>query len=120
DGHGAPRVRDDELRHVELEGPLDDESHRPVGDGLGREVVTVDAGSRDAEEESPRPGCAGVVGEVADLHGSASQYVRGGERCDDAGAATTPPQIAPCGSSTETRITSRGRDAGTIPTNEAT
>src|SRR3954469_4979537 len=40
--------------------------------------------------------------------------------CAKAGAATTPPQIAPRGSSTETRITSRGRDAGTTPTNEAT
>src|SRR4029079_16677099 len=40
--------------------------------------------------------------------------------CANAGAATTPPQIAPRGSSTETRITSRGREAGTTPTNEAT
>ena len=30
------------------------------------------------------------------------------------------PKIAPCGSSTATRITSRGRVAGTTPTNEAT
>ena len=37
---------------------------------------------------------------------------------EKAGAATTPPQIAPWGSSTETRITRRGRDAGTIPTKD--
>ena len=35
--------------------------------------------------------------------------------CAKAGAATTPPQIAPFGSSTETRITRRGREAGTTP-----
>jgi ATP-dependent Zn protease len=38
----------------------------------------------------------------------------------NAGAATTPPQIAPRGSSTATRMTSRGSFAGTKPTNEAT
>src|SRR5215467_14067442 len=37
-----------------------------------------------------------------------------------AGAATVPPQIAVVGSSTATRITSRGREAGTNPTNDAT
>ncbi len=36
------------------------------------------------------------------------------------GAATTPPQICPCGSSTITRIASRGLRAGTRPTKEAT
>ena len=38
----------------------------------------------------------------------------------NAGAATVPPQIAVVGSSTATRITSRGREAGTKPTNDAT
>jgi hypothetical protein len=37
-----------------------------------------------------------------------------------AGAATTPPQIAPRGSSTVTSMTSRGSFAGTRPTKEAT
>ena len=37
-----------------------------------------------------------------------------------AGAATTPPQMAPRGSSTVTRITRRGCFAGTKPTNDAT
>ena len=37
-----------------------------------------------------------------------------------AGAATTPPQIAPRGSSIETSTTSRGSFAGTTPTNDAT
>ena len=36
------------------------------------------------------------------------------------GAATTPPQICPCGSSTITRIARRGLRAGTSPTNDAT
>ena len=39
---------------------------------------------------------------------------------ENAGAATTPPQIAPCGSSIETSTTSRGFFAGTTPTKEAT
>ncbi len=38
----------------------------------------------------------------------------------NAGAAMTPPQMAPRGSSTETRITKRGLLAGTMPMNEAT
>src|SRR5439155_12858139 len=38
----------------------------------------------------------------------------------NAGAATTPPQIAPRGSSTVTSTTTRGRVAGAKPTNEAT
>jgi hypothetical protein len=37
-----------------------------------------------------------------------------------AGAATTPPQIAPRGSSTVTSMTSPGSFAGTKPTKEAT
>ena len=37
----------------------------------------------------------------------------------NAGAATTPPKIEPRGSSTLTRTTRRGCDAGTIPTKEA-
>ena len=36
-----------------------------------------------------------------------------------AGAATTPPKIEPRGSSTLTSTTSRGCEAGTIPTKEA-
>jgi len=40
--------------------------------------------------------------------------------CENTGAATTPPQIAPRGSSTETRIASRGREAGTMPMKDAT
>src|SRR6187397_1874725 len=36
------------------------------------------------------------------------------------GAATTPPPIWPCGSSTITRIARRGLRAGTSPTNDAT
>ena len=38
----------------------------------------------------------------------------------NAGAATTPPQIAPRGSSTDTRMTKRGLLAGMTPMNDAT
>ena len=39
---------------------------------------------------------------------------------ENAGAATTPPKIAPRGSSTDTRMTRRGREAGTTPMKDAT
>ena len=53
--------------------------------------------------------------------GSTSRYWRSKRAISlNAGAATTPPQIAPRGESTATRITSRGFVAGTAPTNDAT
>ena len=54
DGHRGARVGDDELRHVELERPLDDERDGAVRDGLGGELVPVRARARDAEEEGSR------------------------------------------------------------------
>ena len=52
DGHRLPRRRNDELRHVDVEHPLDDERRRTALDRLPREVVPVDALSANAEEES--------------------------------------------------------------------
>ena len=63
---------------------LDDQRHGAVRDGVRGEVMPVRARPRDAEEQRAGPGRAGVVREIADLHGGASQDVRGGERCDDA------------------------------------
>ena len=84
DRHRAAGVRDDELGDIMLERALDDERDSAVRDRFGSEVVPVGPASRDTEEEHARADGAGVVGEIADLHGSASQDVRGGERCDDA------------------------------------
>src|SRR5207237_6611571 len=82
--HGAARIGDDELWDVEVDRALDDLRYGAVRDGVHSEVVRVGARAGDAEEQRAGPGRAGVVGEVADLHGGASQDVRGGERCDDA------------------------------------
>jgi hypothetical protein len=82
--HRAARVGDDDLRDVEVERPLDDQRDRAVSNRVRSEVVPVGARARNAEEERARAGRSGVVGQVADLHGGASQDVRGGERCDDA------------------------------------
>ena len=62
---------------------------------------------------------------VAEPSGVASGAISSSTRLEramseNAGAATTPPQIAPRGSSIETRTTRRGSFAGTTPTNEAT
>ena len=64
---------------------------------------------------------ATASGSVSGTSGGISRYCRSKPAiCWNAGAATTPPQIAVAGSSTVTRITSRGFFAGTMPTNEAT
>src|SRR5262245_51690540 len=73
-------------------------------------------------------GTYGVAAEdVADpvssdgLSGGTSRYWSANRAiCWKTGAATVPPKIAPCGSSTVTRMTRRGAVAGTMPTNEAT
>ena len=54
DRHRRARVGDDELRHGEVERPLDDERDRAVRDRLRREVVPVGALAGDAEEERSR------------------------------------------------------------------
>jgi hypothetical protein len=60
-------------------------------------------------------------GRDAYASGGISRYWRAKRAISwNAGAATTPPQIAPRGSSTVTRTTSFGALAGTTPTKEAT
>src|SRR5439155_21874730 len=71
--HGAANIGDDELWDVEVDRALDDQRYGAVRDGVRSEVVPVGARARDAEEQRAGPGRAGVVGEVADLHGGASQ-----------------------------------------------
>ena len=97
----APRARDDELRHVELERPLDDQRHGAVRDRVGGELVPVRSRPGNAEEEAARPGRAGVVGEVGDLDGSPPEHVRRRERRDQlvdlhrgASLATGPAEAA--------------------------
>src|SRR5204863_1653713 len=75
-GHRPPGVRDDDLRDVELERPLDDERGRPPLHSVTRERVTVVALAGHAEEERPGPDGARVVGEVGDLDRSAVDDVR--------------------------------------------
>ena len=71
-------------------------------------------GSGSPVGSGARPGASRDVGGI-------SRYWRSKPAiCWKAGAATTPPQIDVAGSSTVTRITSRGFLAGTMPTNEAT
>src|SRR5436190_2944491 len=57
---------------------------------------------------------------LARASGGTSRYCRSNFAISwKTGAATIPPKIAPRGSSTVTRITSRGLLAGTNPTNDA-
>ena len=85
--------------------------------------VDAVAGARSAR----RPPGAGGYGVEVDVvvvsgaSGGTSRYCRSNFAiCANAGAATMPPQIAALGSSTMTSTTSRGFDAGTMPTNDAT
>ena len=65
-------------------------------------------------------GGRGLPGYPTGASGGTSRYWRANRAIDwNAGAATTPPQIV-VGSSTVTRMTSSGRDAGTNPTKLAT
>src|SRR5262249_35386815 len=216
--HRRTRVRDDDLRHPNIERPLDDERDGTLRHRLAGEVVAVRTSARHAEEERPRADAVGRVRELLHVDGSAtdhvdrphcgdealqiqhrpaslttvaghhaqvgaptaaahglhastgqdaqrrsherepartkdvvvqarepgtvdvdapaavdrahqwtfssggtSRYCRSNEAiCANAGAATTPPKIAFLGSSTDTRTTSLGSLAGTMPTNVAT
>ena len=70
DRHRRARVGDDELRHAQLERPLDDERRRAALDRLGRELVAVRPLARDAEEERARNDRSRVVREVGDVGGA--------------------------------------------------
>jgi hypothetical protein len=65
--HGFSGVADEELGRRQLERPLDDERGRPVGDGVGGELVSVGLVTGHADEEGPGCDAAGVVGQVGDL-----------------------------------------------------
>src|SRR5581483_2487678 len=82
--HRGAGVADDDLRHVELERPLDDERDGAVLDRLLREVVPVRPLPGDAEEDvSPRDGPR-VVGEIDHLDRRAPEHVHRLERYDEA------------------------------------
>ena len=66
--HRDARVRDDELRHVQVERALDDERHGAGGDRSGGEIVAVGPLARDADEERSRRDRPRVVGKVRDAH----------------------------------------------------
>ena len=79
DGHRGARVLDEELRHVELERPLDDEGGGAGRHRARREVVPVGTRSGNAEEHRAGRDAIGVVGEVGDLDGSAGAALARGE-----------------------------------------
>lgn len=77
--------------------------------------------SGDAEIDVPYPRPRALSPPATSISGGTSRYCSAKRAIwEKTGAATEPPQIAPFGSSTATRITSRGFDAGRNPTNEAT
>ena len=82
--HRRTRVRDNELRHGQIERPLDDERDRSVLDRLRCEVVPVRSHPRHAEEERPRPGATRVVGQVANFRRRERDHLRRRERGDQA------------------------------------
>ena len=80
--HRRAHVLDDELRHGDVDRPLDDERDGAGRDRVGGEVVAVDAAPADAEEQRARRHPTRVVGEVADLDRSAPDHVARRERAD--------------------------------------
>ena len=81
--HRGARVGDDELRHVDVEPPLDDEGDRAALDRLACEIVPVGVRAADAEEQRAGADRARVVREIGHLDRSAPDDVdrpeRGGE-----------------------------------------
>ena len=67
--HRRPRRRDDELRHLRLDGALDDEDGRAVLDRLGGEVVPVRPLTGNGEERCAGGDGARVVRKVPHLDG---------------------------------------------------
>ena len=76
-GHRLAGVRDDELRHRQVELALDDQCGGAVGDGLRCVVVPVRLHPGDADEESPRSHAPCVVGQVGDVDGGRVRGARG-------------------------------------------
>ena len=77
EGHRLAGVRDDELRHRQVEVALDDQCGGAVGDRLRREVVPVRLHPGDADEERPRSHAPSVVGQVGDVDGGRVRGARG-------------------------------------------
>ncbi len=81
--HRGARVGDDELRHVDVEPPLDHEGDRARLDGGACEIVPVGVLAANAEEQGAGPDRARVVREIGHLDRSAPDDVdrpdRGGE-----------------------------------------
>ena len=72
DRHRRASVVDEQLRNVDLERLLHDESRGPGGHCSARELVSVDARAGHAEERRPRRDAIGAVGEIRDLDGLAA------------------------------------------------
>ena len=79
-GHRGARVRDHELRDVEVEAPLDHERDGAVLDRLRREVVPVRTRSGDAEEDRAGTGAPRVVDEIRHLRGGSTDDLDRSER----------------------------------------
>jgi hypothetical protein len=84
DRHRRSRRGHEELRNVDVERALHDESGCAALDRLPGEVVPVDALTGHAEEERPSGDGAGVVGEVADVDRTAPGHLARRE-CPDQG-----------------------------------
>ena len=82
--HRDPRIGHDELRHGDVQRPLDDERNGAACDRLAGEVVPVDIRPRHAEEERSRHDRPRVVGEVAHLDRSPPDHVDRPDRGDEA------------------------------------
>ena len=64
-------------------GALDDESRRPGRDRLGRELVPVATGARDADEERALADGTGVVRQIGDLDRPLPDHLLRCERADE-------------------------------------
>ena len=65
-GEGRLRRRDHDLRHINVERTLDEQRGRPAPRGGISEVVAVDMGARDRDEQPVLGDASRVVGDAAD------------------------------------------------------
>jgi hypothetical protein len=82
-GHCRPGVRDDQLRHGDVQLPLDHQRGGAGGDRLRRELVPVRALARVAEEQRAVADGASVVGKVDDLDRPSAHDLARRERRDE-------------------------------------
>ena len=120
---GARHPSDSQPGHLGLEGRVSGRDPFGVDPPQPPPSVRGSIGTISIAATIPRPlaGREGACGlSVFGASGGTSRYCRSNLAiAANAGAATTPPKIEPRGSSTLTSTTSRGCEAGTIPTNEA-